>query len=74
MISFAAIILASETRLLQRILGTIDLDFNQWIIALAVGSSILFVSEIYKVILRNRRAHLVEPTAVAQVVDVTAAA
>jgi Ca2+-transporting ATPase len=74
-ISFAAIILGSETRLLQRILGTIDLDFNQWIIALAVGSSILFVSEIYKVVLRRRTIpQPAEPSAAPEVVDVTAPA
>jgi Ca2+-transporting ATPase len=49
-----SVIVAVETRIGNRFLQTVDLTFNQWVIAAAVGSSILFVSEIYKAILRAR--------------------
>jgi P-type Ca2+ transporter type 2C len=73
-ISFVAIVLASESRLLERFLGTVDLNFAQWIFCLLIGGSILVVSEIYKAVLRMR-ARSAEPavqlTRQPAVVDVT---
>jgi Ca2+-transporting ATPase len=59
-ISIGAIIVGTEMRFFQRILETVHLDLNQWIISLLVGSSILIVSEIYKAV---RRARLEPPPA-----------
>jgi len=41
---------ASELGLLQRLLGTVSLTFDQWIICLLVGFSILLFSEIRKLV------------------------
>jgi Ca2+-transporting ATPase len=54
-ISVAFIVLANETRFLQRVLQTVNLDFNQWVICLLSGASIVVVSEVYKAVLRARR-------------------
>ena len=49
-----AIILGTSTRFLQRILQTVALDLNQWIICALTASSIVIASEIYKAIQRGR--------------------
>ncbi|MFV2062308.1 MAG: cation-translocating P-type ATPase [Chloroflexota bacterium] len=41
---------ANELGLLQRLLGTVSLTFDQWIISIVVGWSILLVSEIRKLV------------------------
>jgi Ca2+-transporting ATPase len=53
-ISLVAIIVGNETRLFNRILQTVNLDFNEWIVCLVCGFSILAVSEIYKAVRRQR--------------------
>jgi Ca2+-transporting ATPase len=53
-LSLVSIIFAAETRLGNRLLNTVNLSFNQWVICVLVGSAILIVSEIYKAILRSR--------------------
>ena len=53
-ISIVAIILGTSTRFLQRILQTVALDLNQWIICALTASSIVIASEIYKAIQRGR--------------------
>jgi Ca2+-transporting ATPase len=49
-ISVLLTILASQLGLLQRLLGTVPLTFNQWIVCALVGFSILLISEIRKVV------------------------
>jgi Ca2+-transporting ATPase len=49
-ISLVATIAASELGLLQRILGTVSLTFDQWIVCALVGFSILVVSEVRKLV------------------------
>jgi Ca2+-transporting ATPase len=56
-LAFLSVIVAVETRIGNRFIQTVNLTFNQWMICLGVGSAILFVSEIYKVILRARAPH-----------------
>jgi Ca2+-transporting ATPase len=72
-ISLAAIVIGNETRLFNRILQTVDLDFNQWVVCLVCGFSILAVSEIYKAIRRQRHHDAETPDAEA-VVDVVSEA
>ncbi len=47
-ISFVAIILASELDMFNRLLGTTDLELDQWIICALAGSVILWLMEIVK--------------------------
>jgi len=49
-ISVIVTIAASELGLLQRLLGTVGLTFDQWIICALVGFSILLISEIRKLV------------------------
>jgi Ca2+-transporting ATPase len=72
-ISLAAIVVGNETRLFNRILQTVDLDFNQWVVCLLCGFSILAVSEIYKAIRRQRHHDAETPDAEA-VVDIVSEA
>ncbi len=53
-ISLAFIVGGTELRFFNRILQTVDLDFNQWVTCVLVGAVIVVVSEVYKVILRAR--------------------
>ena len=48
-------ILATELRLLQRILGLTSLSENQWLICLTFAIALLLVDEVIKVFLRSRR-------------------
>ena len=53
--SVAAIILATELRFFQRILDTVELTGNQWLICIGAGLVIVVVSEIWKFVLRRGR-------------------
>ncbi|HYJ75600.1 MAG TPA: HAD-IC family P-type ATPase [Kineosporiaceae bacterium] len=53
LISVAAIVLATELGLFQKILQTQDLDLDQWLVCVLVSLSIIVVSEIRKAILRR---------------------
>lgn len=57
-------ILATELRLLQRILGLAPLSGRQWLICIAAAIALLLVDEVIKVFLRNRR-HSTAPPATA---------
>lgn len=48
-------ILATELRLLQRILGLTSLSDNQWLICVTVAIALLLVDEVIKFFLRSRR-------------------
>ncbi|GLW34873.1 cation-translocating P-type ATPase [Actinoplanes regularis] len=52
--SLAAIVLATELGLFQRILHTISLDLGQWAICLVAGVTIIVPTEIRKAVLRRR--------------------
>ena len=54
-LSLVFIVAGTELRFFNRILETVDLDFNQWVTCLLLGSAILFVSEVHKAILRAAR-------------------
>ncbi len=53
MLSGAAIIFATELQLFQRILDTVEMTGNQWLIGIGGGAAILVVSEIYKFVKRR---------------------
>lgn len=48
----AAIVLATELGPLQRLLGTVSLTFDQWVVCTVLGVSLLLVSEIKKRVYR----------------------
>lgn len=50
--SFMAILLATELSFLQRVLQLVSLDFSGWLFCIAVASLILWVSELYKWIVK----------------------
>jgi P-type Ca2+ transporter type 2C len=54
--SALAIVLASELDLLNRFLNTTNLSVEQWVICLAVGSAIVWVSEVEKFFQRRSAA------------------
>jgi Ca2+-transporting ATPase len=54
LLSAAAIILGTELRFFQRILDTVELTGNQWLIAIGAASAIVVVSEAYKLLTRRR--------------------
>ena len=54
--SAAAIILATELRFFQRILDTVELTGNQWLICIGAAARIVVASEIWKFVLRRREA------------------
>jgi P-type Ca2+ transporter type 2C len=58
LMSVVAIIFATELRFLQRILDTVELTGNQWLICIAGGSVIVVASEIRKLLLRRRDSPL----------------
>src|SRR6185437_15889963 len=53
LISVAAIVLATELGLFQKILQTQDLNLDQWLVCVLVSLSFIVVSEIRKAILRR---------------------
>jgi Ca2+-transporting ATPase len=54
--SVAAIVLATEFRPFQRLLQSVELDLGQWGVCIAVASSVIWVTEIYKAFGRRRAA------------------
>jgi Ca2+-transporting ATPase len=56
LLSAGAIIFATELRFFQRILDTIELTGNQWLICIAGGAVVVVVSEIWKFFLRRGKA------------------
>jgi Ca2+-transporting ATPase len=52
--SAAAIVLGTELGILQRILGTVSLTGQQWVVCLLAAASILVLSEAQKAFLRRR--------------------
>ena len=59
--SAAAIIFATELGFLQRILDTVELTGNQWLICIGAGLPIVIASEIRKLLLRRRDAAAADP-------------
>jgi P-type Ca2+ transporter type 2C len=53
LMSVAAIIFATELRFFQRILDTVALTGNQWLICIGAGLLIVAASEIRKLLLRR---------------------
>ena len=49
-LSVAAIVLATEFGLLQRILGTVGLSLDQWLICIVVSLAIVVVCEVKKLL------------------------
>jgi Ca2+-transporting ATPase len=62
--ALVATILVTEIGILQRIFDTASLSANQWVICLVVGSAVIWVAEVAKLILRRRdaAAAAVEPS------------
>ena len=56
LLSVVAIIIGTELRFFHRILDTVELTGNQWLICIAGGLVIVVVSEIWKLVLRRREA------------------
>src|SRR5690349_19923451 len=56
LMSVGAIIFATELRFFQRVLDTVELSGNQWLICIGAGAVIVVVSEIWKLRLRHRAA------------------
>ncbi|MEP6954033.1 MAG: cation-translocating P-type ATPase C-terminal domain-containing protein [Solirubrobacteraceae bacterium] len=56
LMSAVAIILATESQFLQRILDTVELTGNQWLICIGGGLVIGVASELQKLVLRRRAA------------------
>ena len=55
LLSAAAIILATELGFLQRILDTVALTGNQWLICIGAGLAVVVASELWKLNARRRR-------------------
>ena len=53
LMSVAAIIFATELRFFQRILDTVELTGNQWLICIGAAATIVVVSEVWKFVLRR---------------------
>jgi Ca2+-transporting ATPase len=66
--SAAAIILGTELRFFQRILDTVELTGNQWLICIGAGLTVVAASEMWKFALRRREAPA-EPAAAEQPED-----
>ena len=56
LLSVVAIIFATELRFFQRVLDTVELTGNQWLICIGAGLVIVVVSEVWKFVLRRREA------------------
>ena len=54
LLSVAAIILATELGFFQRILDTVELTGNQWLICIGAAATVVVVSEVWKFVLRRR--------------------
>jgi Ca2+-transporting ATPase len=54
LLSAAAIVLGTELRFFQRILDTVELTGNQWLICIGAASAVVVVSEIWKLVLRRQ--------------------
>jgi Ca2+-transporting ATPase len=52
--SVAAIVLGTELRLVQRIIGTVHLTFHQWLVCIVVSLAIVVASELRKLLLRRQ--------------------
>ena len=52
--SLAAIVLGTELGVLQRILHTVSLTLNEWLVCVAVAALVVAASEIRKLVLRRR--------------------
>ena len=63
LMSVAAIIFATELRFFQRILDTVELTGNQWLICIGAALPIVVASEIRKFLLRRRDPASEEPSA-----------
>ncbi len=67
LVSVAVIVLATELGLLQRLLNTVSLTFEQWVICIAVGLSIIVLSEVRKYVWRVRTEGATEAAELAPV-------
>jgi Ca2+-transporting ATPase len=56
LLSAVSIILATELGFLQRVLDTVSLTGNQWLICIGAALTVVAVSEIWKLVLRRRAA------------------
>jgi P-type Ca2+ transporter type 2C len=56
LMSAVAIILATELQFLQRVLDTVELTGNQWLICIGGGLVVVVVSEAWKFVLRRRES------------------
>ena len=56
LMSAVAIILATELQFLQRVLDTVELTGNQWLICIGAGLVVVVVSEAWKFVLRRRES------------------
>ncbi len=74
LMSAAAIILATELHFLQRILDTIELSGDQWLICIGAGLTIVVASEIRKFLLRREAAQAAPEAGSADAAAVTARA
>jgi Ca2+-transporting ATPase len=55
-LSLAAIVLAGELGVLQRLLHTVSLGLGQWLVCIAASLSVIVVTEVRKAFLRRRGA------------------
>jgi len=53
-LSLAAIVLATEFGLFQKILHTVNLNLTQWLVSIAAAASVIILAEIRKAVLRRR--------------------
>jgi Ca2+-transporting ATPase len=63
LLSVVAIILATESQFLHRILDTVELTGNQWLICIGAGMIVVVVSEVRKALLRRHVASSAAPVA-----------
>ncbi len=56
-ISLIAIVAVTGLDLLERIVGTTGLTFDQWCICVGIAASIIVVEELIKLVLRRQHAH-----------------
>jgi Ca2+-transporting ATPase len=54
LLSAGAVILATELGFLQRVLDTVELTGDQWLICIGAAATVVVVSEIWKLVLRRR--------------------
>ncbi len=54
LLSAAAIIFGTELQFFHRILDTVEMTGNQWLICIGGGAAIIVVSEIYKFVMRRK--------------------